>query len=414
MKTGRKVLITLLTALLLLTGCSNPVNNSSNNNNNHNSNPEVIKRTKYGDSIVDYLYNLKKGNVIISNVSINMALAMLLEGTNGESQKQLEEYLGFSKEDAKNISKELLDYLRENISKQTEITSWGEEISTGLGFVEMANSIWLNSGAVIKDEYRKLLEQYFYATAQSLNFLDPKSADIINGWVSDKTHGLIPEIIDKDVLAELYMILINALYMKGAWAEKYYSKGEGLFNGEVVDVLKSVEREYFENDKATAFGKSINGGFEMIAILPKEKGEFTLEELDIDGLLKTGTMDYDVTTSIPAFDLKYDTSLTDVLKALGVKDVFDPFVSDLSDIRDIVSDNRLYVSDVIHKTNVKIDENGFEGAAVTAILVKDTAVSVPVERPKKEVIIDRPFVFMIIDRNTGTAIFTGKVVNLNK
>ncbi len=414
MKTGRKVLITLLTALLLLTGCSNPVNNNSNNNNNHNSNPEVIKRTKYGDSIVDYLYNLKNDNVIISNVSINMALAMLLEGTNGESQKQLEEYLGFSKEDAKNISKELLDYLRENISKQTEITSWGEEISTGLGFVEMANSVWLNSNSSIKEEYRKLLEQYFYATAQSLNFLDPKSADIINGWVSDKTHGLIKEIVDKDVLAGLYMILINALYMKGAWAEKYYGKGEGLFNGEVVDVLKSVEREYFENDKATAFGKSINGGFEMIAILPKEKGEFTLEELDIEGLLKTGTMDYDVTTSIPAFDLKYDTSLTDVLKALGVKDVFDPFVSDLSDIRDIVGDNRLYVSDVIHKTNVKIDENGFEGAAVTAILVKDTAVSVPVERPKKEVIIDRPFVFMIIDRNTGTAIFTGKVVNLNK
>ncbi|MBR0230243.1 MAG: hypothetical protein IJL94_02530 [Erysipelotrichaceae bacterium] len=413
MKTGKKVLITLLTALMLLTGCSNPVNNNGNNNNN-NSNPEVIKRTKYGDSIVDYLYNLKNGNVIISNVSINMALAMLLEGTNGESQKQLEEYLGFSKEDAKNISKELLDYLRENISKQTETTGWGEEISTGLGFVEMANSLWLNANSSIKEEYRILLEQYFYATAQSLNFLDSKSADIINGWVSDKTHGLIKEIVDKDVLAELYMILINALYMKGAWAEKYYGKGEGLFNGEVVDVLKSVEREYFENDKATAFGKSICGGFEMIAILPKEEGEFTLEELDIEGLLKTGTMDYDVTTSIPAFDLKYDTSLTDVLKALGVKDVFDPFVSDLSDIRDIVGDSRLYVSDVIHKTNVKIDENGFEGAAVTAILVKDTAVSVPVQRPKKEVIIDRPFVFMIIDRNTGTAIFTGKVVNLNK
>ena len=259
--------------------------------------------------------------------------------------------------------------------------------------------------------YRELLEEYFDSTAHTLDFLAPESAKIINGWVEEKTKGLIPEIINADVLADLYMVLINALYMKGSWTEPYGNREEGLFNGSACDVLKSTEEIYYENDKATAFGKMINGGYEMIAILPRETNEFSLSELDLEGLLETKTYEYEVNTSIPAFELDYSASLSDVLCALGVTDVFDLEQSDLSGIRDIRDDERLYVSDVIHKTHVKVDEVGFEGAAVTAVLVDATA-AMPEEKQKKEVIIDRPFVFMIIDRNTDTAIFTGKVVSL--
>jgi len=406
MKASKKTLIVLLTVLMLLTGCS------VGSGNNGKQNSDVITRTKYGHSIVDFLYKEGGGNIIISNVSINMALAMLLEGANGDTQKQLEEYLGYSKEEARNICRELLDSLKENIDKQKKTWSDGTEYDTGLGFVEIANSLWFRKEAIIKEEYQKLLEKYFDATAQSLDFMDPKSTDIINGWVSDKTKGLINEILKPDILPGLYMLLINALYMKGSWTEGYNARTEGMFNGEKADVLKSIENLYYENSKATAFGKLINGGYEMIAILPKKTGEFTLTELDIEGLLKSESQAYDVITSIPAFELDSFVNLSDVLKALGVKDAFDPTRSDLSGIRDIVGENRLFVSDVLHKTHVKIDEKGFEGAAVTAILVKDTAL--PAQKQQKEVIIDRPFVFMIIDRNTGTAVFTGKVVNLNK
>ena len=397
MTAQRKVVIVLLTVLMLLTGCS-----AQSIEDNETADPAVITRTLYGDSIVDYLYNQKKGNVIISNVSINMALAMLLEGSNGDTQKQLEEYLGFSKEDARMISRQLLDSLKGT----TTLSEYDEDKTC----VEIANSLWLSKEAVIKGEYQKLLEDYFDATAQSLDFLNPKSADIINGWLNDKTKGLIPEIINADDMRDLYMVLLNALYMKGIWTEKYAGTSEGTFNGFTVDVLKSTENIYYENDYATAFGKDIKGNYEMIAILPKKEGEFTLESLDIEGLLKTKNYEFDVKTVIPVLELEYSTELVDVLKGLGVKDAFDPYLSDLSDIRDINGDSRLYVSNVIHKTHVRIDENGFEGAAATAIEVRLTFL--PKER--KEVIIDRPFVFMIIDKTTGTAIFTGKVVTLEQ
>lgn len=407
MKKITKALLIILTSLMVLTGCTSE---KPQPDDRYDNEAEQINRTNNGSSIVDYLYEEKNGNIVISNLSINMALAMLLEGANGNTQKELEDYLGYSKEEAKTVCKELLDYLKEYIDQQTRDNGNGEKYDSGLGFVELANSLWFDNKAEIKEEYQKLLAYYFGAAAENLDFKDPDSATIINKWVSDKTRGLIDGIVDKDTLKFMNMMLINALYMKGSWAARYGIREPGMFDGKETEVMKGEVSEYFENEMATAFSKSIYGGFEMIAILPKAEGEFTLESLDIDGLLKTRTLDYDVDTVFPVLDINYDANLNDVLKALGIKDVFDSDRSDLSDI----SDYPLYVSDVVHKTHIKADENGFEGAAVTAIHMMRTVSFNPYRKERKQVIIDRPFVFMILDRNTGTAIFTGKVVSLSE
>lgn len=355
-------------------------------------NPSLLGFSGNGEILVDKLFDMKGGNVVISDTSINLALAMLLEATNGESQKQLETYLGITKDDAKEYSKKLINAFNDRDSENLRIS--------------VANSIWADEKLEIRKEYVDLLSEYFDAESENLDFTDPSTADKINAWVSEKTHGLINEIIDQGQVSQLASVLINAIYFKGTWAEQYLDVQKGEFNGKTVDVLKCGVDDYFENDKATAFAKPYYGGFEFIGILPKEAGDFTLEELDIEGLLNSRTNEYDVITQVPKFKVEYSAELPEILMGLGIEDVFNPSVADLSDMAD-----GMYVDNVIHKTYINLDENGTEAAAVTAITVKNS-MSIS-EKETKEVILDRDFVFIIYDTETHTALFTGKIVNVD-
>lgn len=354
--------------------------------------PEELGYGDNGFALIDKLYSESSDNIVVSNTSINMALAMLLEGANGETQTQIENYLGQSKEEAKEINKAIVDLFNSRNAEELKIS--------------IANSLWADDESGISEEYANLLEEYFRAEAENLDFTDPESVNKINSWVSDKTNGLINNIVDENSLKELESLLVNAIYFKGTWVNQYYGTEKGLFNGKEIEVLKSVEDSYFENDKAIAFSKPYYGGFEFVGILPKEEGEFTLSDLDIEGLMKTRSTKYDVMATMPKFKVEYSTSLVKALSALGIQDAFIPDVADLTDIRE-----KLFVTDAIHKTYVDVNENGTEAAAVTAMAVGASSVEEPKE--VREVTLDRPFVFMIYDTMTHTALFTGKIVNLD-
>lgn len=346
-----------------------------------------------GEFLIDALYNAKEENVVISNTSINIALSMLLEGANGETQRQIEEYLGITKEEAKEINHKLIALLNSHGDDGLELN--------------VANSVWCETNKVVNEDYLNLLKEYFDAEAKQVNFLEDETADMINNWCSEKTKGLINKIVDADHLkvADLRLMLINAIYFKGVWTVPYDNAEEGTFNGEKADVLRGYEGVYFENDKATGFAKPYEGGYEFIGILPKEEGEFSVSDLDIEGLLEGRTYEYEVRTQIPKFEIKYGAQLEEILPELGITDAFTPDC-DLTDIGE-----ELIVGQVKHNTYIKLDEEGTEAAAVTSIEVTDEAVA---EIPEvKEVILDRPFVFMLYDTQTNTALFMGKIINLD-
>ena len=143
---------------------------------------EKMKFNGNGEKLIDALYEKKQDNVVISNTSINIALSMLLEGANGETQKQIEDYLGVTKEEAKELNKKLLALLN----------SHGED---GLQ-INVANSVWCGENKEIKEDYIHLLREYFGAQTEKVDFSDDKTADLINEWCSDKTKGLIKKIAD--------------------------------------------------------------------------------------------------------------------------------------------------------------------------------------------------------------------------
>lgn len=156
---------------------------------------------------------------------------------------------------------------------------------------------------------------------------------------------------------------------------------------------------YFENDAATAFKYGYRNGLYFIGILPKETGDFTIESLDIPSLLESETYDYDVYARMPR--LKFETSLplSDALSAAGLSELFDMENANLSGISD-----DFYVSDVLQKTSLELDEYGTRAAAVTEFLV---GAALP--REERHVNLDRPFAFMIYDSEEKQIVFLGKV-----
>lgn len=345
-------------------------------------------------SIIDYLYEQNGGNVVISDMSINMALSMLLEGANGETQTQLEDYLGKTREENRKNNESILSGLSE-----LENTT-----------LEIANSLWYDDGLTeygIKSEYINILEESYEASVEEADFSDPATADLINDWCLENTNGLIDEIVSSDTIANKSAVLANALYFLGTWIDPFPAATESTFYGFdediTVDMMASQVDEYCENDYATAFIKYYYDDFAFVGILPKEEGDFNLADIDINGLLETKTDEYDVVIKMPKFTVEYSATLSDALKDIGLTDLFNSD-ADLSGISE-----SLQVSEILHKTYISVDEEGTEAAAVTSVMVEMTAEMPDTET--RQMFLNRPFAFAIID-SSDNILFLGKIVTL--
>lgn len=350
---------------------------------------------EFSAQLTDLLAEQSDGNVLVSGLSVRTALAMLAQGATGETLKELEELLGMDQESLRTEAQELLW----QYNALEEVT------------LSMADGLWTNQDLVVKEEYVKLLEEYFEADAREMDFTESGSADEINQWISEKTHGLIENVIDADMLKDMQAVLANALYFKAGWADPFDSLEEQDFHNQdgtvtSVEMMSSTEETYLENEAATGFMKPYSEGMVFVGILPKEEGEFTLEELDLDGLVQSKTQDYDVDISLPKFKIECGASLNDALKKMGLEAVF----TDAAEL-DGISETELQVSEVIHNTCMEVDENGTEAAAATVIMVSKMAF-MP-DKEIKEVILDRPFAFGIYDTEHDQWIFTGKMVQMD-
>jgi serpin B len=259
--------------------------------------------------------------------------------------------------------------------------------------------------------------EYFDAEIAGLDFSDPSAAATINAWVNDATRGKIEEIVDDPIGGGLVMFLINAIYFKGDWAhqfDKSLTRDDDftLLDGTVKRVETMRHREpaavrVFSDDLVRVIDLPYGGdAFTMTILLPRTGVALddAIGELDgsrwqaiVAGLEEDGTI-----VALPKFTFEYELEMNDVLKALGMGIAFTPRQADFSKMRVA---NDLYIDHVKHKTFVDVNEEGTEAAAVTSV-----GIGVVSAGPR-EYAVDRPFVFAIRERFSGTIIFIGKILD---
>ena len=343
----------------------------------------------------------ERPNVMISPTSVSIALGMAYNGAETDTRQAFEEvlnYEGLTREEINEITKELIHVLVTNVRGN---------------LLEIANSLWYNEGFPVEPEFIELNSHYFDAEVRELDFQSAEAVNTINDWVSQKTHGKIDEIIN-EIDPEVMMFLINAIYFNCVWETEFdpenthranfYNEDGSLF-GEVdmMQLESSFRVANMEAFRAIELPYK-NGKFSMFLFLPGEGS--TVKELvqELDGLtwkswLEAFSEQEDFTVYMPRFEFEFDRSLSDDLKAMGLDIAF----TDQADFAGI-SSVPLFISDVIHKTYIKVNEEGTEAAAVTAVVMELTSI-----QPMSELRLDRPFLFAITENSSRSILFAGKL-----
>ena len=364
--------------------------------------------------LADMVYDCTGESTLVSPLSLELALGLAAQGCSGETAAELYAYLG--REDYSDWAREYMEY-SEGLTRMDE----GIFSSSDYTFrYTLANSIWVSDQRKLLQEYRKDAKEQFLAEAQSVDFVKnpEKTANKINSWCEEKTNGLIPEMIEPNMLsADLSAILMNSVYFESPWQDKWGTREHEFtdINGKVTaqEMLVDTLGCYYENDYATGFSKSYYNGFSFIGILPKAEGDFKLADLDLEGLMASMTTRYDVRALAPKLDFETTaTNIVDILRAQGVEKVFDENASQMDRMIEMAPGEVTYISDILQKCKIELDEEGTRAAAVTAIMVKTESCAIEDPREVREVYLDRPFAFMIYDSAKDKIVFIGKVTGL--
>ena len=288
--------------------------------------------------------------------------------------------------------------------------------------VSLANSAWVREDFRVEDDFLRSCVNYYGAEMYRSAF-DGSLVTDLNRWVSKKTDGMIDRLLEQapDVLTMLY--LVNAACFDARW-DTPYTKADlrtGLpftaANGtqQTADYMTGTESIYLSGNNVTGFVKPYDGGkYAFVALLPDEGVtlEDYLENLTGEHLYKliTDHRSADVQVSIPKFDAQSELELEEPLKDMGITDLFNVSTADLRGIGSAPSGNNLYVSSVLHKTYLELDESGTKAAAATSLEVN--AGAAPPSEDVKTVTLDRPFLYMIVDTHACVPLFMGTVTSM--
>lgn len=346
-------------------------------------------------------------NIMISPLSISVALAMAYNGADGTTKTEMEEALklnGLTTEEINASYDLLIDALQ----------SLDEEV-----IFEIANAIFYADGFSVKPGFLTVNRDVYDAEVQSLDFSSPSAVETINNWVAAKTNDKIPTIIDQ--LSPLdRMVLLNAIYFNGIWSKEFDEDGTKMLPFKKLDgttyetpmMNKEDQLEYTTNALFQAVKLPYgNGQYNMLVFLPSsgKKSADVLDELNHTNWKNWAddfTMEEQVVVTMPRFKFAFEMPLNDVLKEMGMKKAFDSALADFSKI----TDDDLYISSVLHKSFIDVNENGTEAAAVTSVTF--TTTSMPVDPPEKIYFtVDKPFVFAITEKDTNAILFIGEVQN---
>ena len=344
-------------------------------------------------------------NTLISPLSVMCALAMAANGAEGRTLEQMEAVLGMSKADL-------------NLYLYTYVNSLPQGDKYKLS---IANSVWFTDDTrfTVNRDFLQTNADYYGADIYKTPFNMQALWDI-NNWVKDKTDGMIPKIIDK-IPEEAIMYLINALAFEAEWPSPYernqvrdgkFTKEDGAKQD--AELMYDTVGTYLEDELATGFIKPYKGGkYAFAALLPKEGVSVSEYVSSLDGEhlneLLTEAEYRTVKTAIPKFENEYDVEMSNVLKSLGMTDAFEIESADF-DGMGTWSDGSIYIGKIIHKTYIQVGERGTKAGAVTAIEVDGEMSADPTEI--KQVYLDRPFVYMLIDCENSVPFFIGTVMDV--
>lgn len=354
-----------------------------------------------------YRMEQKQKTLLISPLSVVTALAMTANGAGGNTLKEMEEVLGSGSLSLADLNAYLHTYLNSLPSSERAKFSF-------------ANAIWFSDRPdfLVKEDFLQKDADHFDAAIRKAPF-DESTVREINQWVSQHTDDMIPKLLEK-LTPEDRMILINALVFDAKWAVPFVESGEDFkqaFTGldgktKSASMMLGEEYSYLEDDLCTGFTKSYEGDtYRFVALLPKDEKDFEgfVESLSGEQLaaLLGGAANERTLIMLPKFSYDYEVSLPEALQAMGMKDAFSGARADFSGI----SDTPLVISDVLHKTHIDLDSEGTRAAAVTAVIVTESAM--PMDEPHT-VYLDRPFVYMIVDTATNLPVFMGTVTGIGE
>ena len=330
-----------------------------------------------------------------SPYSIISAFGMAYAGASADTSQEIEQALGFTK-----VLHEQMSVFMQDLANTGQVSS--------------ANRVWLDETMHLNTDYQNTLQRFYNSTAETLDIKNDHEAArrIINSWSNTHTNGKIPTLLS-ELDPETRMIITNAVYFNAQWQspfskmkttpEKFH---DGKKSSQVPMMKKYTNFQFgiFEGTKVISIPYK-GGRISMLAVLPPEDRPDALKALTANTLKWwiSELQKYEVDLWLPKFRTEKSYQLAEVFKALGVKKAF----TDDADFSGISSSERLKIDSVIHKTFIDVDEEKTEAAAVTAIPMM-RATAAPIQTPRAVFHADRPFMYFIMDNNTGTILFMGR------
>ena len=378
----------------------------------------------------------KNENVFISSYSIATALTLLSHcSESGGHIEQLKEFLDINNMSESEIlaaqeelaallgtNKENQEDEREASSDSSEevVSVESDDYSVPKSILETANAMYVDEKMKMSssfDDLADILSNTYQASLKRCDLSSAETMNEINDWVNEKTHGLIPSILDEPMDPGIRMTLLNAVYFKAAWVNAFEKEltDKQIFHGKEgdtsVDMMHQQDHfEYAENDEYQMIRLPYHGGCEMTVYLPKDStaaDKWSEKDYLYQLGLEADKQEWDrreVSLSMPKFEMEYGKELKDILKELGLEGIFDGCIYDR------LTDEEMAVGSIYHKTAIKNDENGTEAAAVTMMLME--AMALLPEDDIVEMNMDHPFYFTISNTETGLKLFEGCVYNL--
>ena len=362
---------------------------------------------------------------IYSPLSITYVLGMVNDAAIGETEKELEQTLGFHEGGIQAVN----DYCKKLIDGLPKVD---EKVT-----LDIANAIFVNEYYTLKSQYQEDIKTFYDAAAESLDFSSPQTLDHINGWCNEKTNGMIPTILN-EVDPDMMSYLLNAIYFKADWASKFDQKNtrEETFTTEkgktkLPLMHQNVLIQYINNGLFSAvkipYG---NGMWNMMVMLPEDgkttddiinhlaacglagvEGAFCEEKGGIATMKEVHFYPHEVDLKLPRFETASDTDELDIkdgliglMQKMGINLAFDSILAEIPNM----CEAPVYIAMMRQKAKIKVNEEGSEAAAVTVAGMMEKLSTGPVEYPKATFHANRPFVYVIQEASSGVILFVGK------
>ncbi len=433
MKKGWKRTAAIACGLALLSGCAaadgsvtEPVPKAVNYTaEDHDSWDMLMEENRISDTFEHALsqFTFRSGSRILSESGGNMnysplslyyAMAIAGCGAEGETAGQIMDQLGM--EDQKELyeqCRKLYQWFYYDVQRQK---AWNDAQGEGNDSrIQLGNSLWISDQLKIKKDYRKMVAGQCFAPSYQVDFNSQEAGEQISSWISRQTGGVLQPSLDLD--SETMMTILNTLYFYDGWKDNFLKKktADDNFNqsdgSKVVCAFMNRTEEFGKfrkGDGYTVSAMRTSNGCDMVFLLP-DQGRSVEEILNTPELLQDAmSTDYkkweggEVSWKVPKFSFGSTLELSELLKAMGADKMFTKKAEFGK-----ISKEPLFVKDVIQETHIAIDEDGVEGAAYTMIRAEAYCIVEAEERPKADMILDRPFIYGIQDSNTGTWLFLG-------